>query len=395
MKNLYLILLLSLLAISCKNVQKLVEQGKYDEAIDYAIKKLAGKENKETKYVQALEEAYAKITLRDIDEIDRLKSKERAALAGRIHDLYTSIMARQNRIHPFLPLVSEDFYAASFAMYNFNAEIKEYADIAAAYEYTKGAELLDKARKYNDRFLARDAYTQLHKVDHFHNDYNNISDLKNEAYTLGVTDVLVSVKNSSYTYLPYRLEDRLLSEVSYELNKKWIKYDTRPRTGITYDVELLYDLRDIDVSGDNEIISHHVDKKEVVVGVDTIKKIKIITASCGEKIEKVDIKTVDITETRKARVTEVIRSKELFLQGQLLVIDRITGDLIEREAIDVTTDFYDESSFYKGDREALCTSHVHAWEKHPQPFPSTDDMLAIAVDLTNERIYTMVDQIIR
>ena len=38
-----------LMALSCRSIDKMVDQGRYDEAIIFAADKLAGKKNKKTK----------------------------------------------------------------------------------------------------------------------------------------------------------------------------------------------------------------------------------------------------------------------------------------------------------------------------------------------------------
>lgn len=65
-----------LITTACKSVDKLVDQGRYDEAIVLATKKLAGKKNKKTKHVRALEKAFAKVNERDLLHITHLKSKK-------------------------------------------------------------------------------------------------------------------------------------------------------------------------------------------------------------------------------------------------------------------------------------------------------------------------------
>ncbi|MBT8189816.1 MAG: hypothetical protein KJO29_05265, partial [Bacteroidia bacterium] len=72
MKNLLYIVLGLVLISSCRSIEKMVDQGQYDEAILFAAEKLAGKKNKKTKYVKGLEEAFAKITRHEMSLIERL-----------------------------------------------------------------------------------------------------------------------------------------------------------------------------------------------------------------------------------------------------------------------------------------------------------------------------------
>ena len=72
----YPIVLYCIAMSSCASIEKLVDQGNYDAAIELATRKLAGKKNKKTKHIRALEEAYAKVNARDLDRITHLQLKD-------------------------------------------------------------------------------------------------------------------------------------------------------------------------------------------------------------------------------------------------------------------------------------------------------------------------------
>jgi len=58
-----------LLFSSCKNIEKMVDKGDYDQAIRLAVDNLEGKKNKKTKYVKALEKAYRRVNEQDMAKI--------------------------------------------------------------------------------------------------------------------------------------------------------------------------------------------------------------------------------------------------------------------------------------------------------------------------------------
>ena len=69
------ILMIAVLA-SCASTEKMLDQGNYDQLIDLAHRKLAGKKNKKEKYVRALETGFAKAVDRDMNRINALKSSD-------------------------------------------------------------------------------------------------------------------------------------------------------------------------------------------------------------------------------------------------------------------------------------------------------------------------------
>ena len=70
------LLALVMILSSCTNTKKFVEQGRYDEAVEYATDKLAGKRKKKEKYVTLLENAFDKATARDMKRIAKLERKD-------------------------------------------------------------------------------------------------------------------------------------------------------------------------------------------------------------------------------------------------------------------------------------------------------------------------------
>ena len=75
MRAKFYILFIALFTISCNTVEKMVDQGRYDEAFAFSARKIAGKKKKKTKYVKALEEAYNTLNNRDLMEIDFLLNR--------------------------------------------------------------------------------------------------------------------------------------------------------------------------------------------------------------------------------------------------------------------------------------------------------------------------------
>ena len=196
MKRLILFMMTVLVLASCKSIEKLVEQGKYDEAILLATKKLAGKKNKKTEHVMALEDAFAKVTQSNLQEIDYLKAQNLYGKWDRIYTLYNKMRSRQNKIAAFLPLISEDGYVADFNFQNYSQVMPEIANAAAEDHYLAAEEKIIFARK-GDKLAAREALTYLDRIDKYFNSFKNSEKLKDEAYYLGKTRILVNLVNEA------------------------------------------------------------------------------------------------------------------------------------------------------------------------------------------------------
>ena len=160
MKTLYYLAFISGLSLllSCKSVDKLVDQGRYDEAIVLATKKLSNQKNKKTKHVKALEKAFTKVNQYDLRHIEALKYRNDPTRWDEIYDYLDKIERRQRVILPLLPIVSKDGYDGYFELIETAPRLAEAAEEASKYRYDAGSELLQKSRESKDKLQAQDAY---------------------------------------------------------------------------------------------------------------------------------------------------------------------------------------------------------------------------------------------
>ncbi len=107
-KNLFFIVAIFLWSAcsGVKNTQQAINNGNYDRAIDIALNNL--KKNKTKKgnqpYVLMLQEAFAKVTTKDLDRINFLKKDKNPENLESIFGLYKTLKNRQEIIKPLLPL---------------------------------------------------------------------------------------------------------------------------------------------------------------------------------------------------------------------------------------------------------------------------------------------------
>jgi len=204
MKTLYHTLLITLLLIttSCRSIDKLVDEGRYDDAIVLATKRLAGKKNKKTKHIQALEEAFYKINAHDLDQVARLQDAAEngdGAAWVRMHDYLVQIESRQNRVGPFLPLVSKENYVGHFELIDTRPWIDKASEGAAAYFYTEGTDYLAASLESGDKALARDAYNSFDRIGAYFSDYKDVREQLAISHESGITYILIQT-NSLRTY---------------------------------------------------------------------------------------------------------------------------------------------------------------------------------------------------
>jgi len=389
-KHIYTLSITTLLLVSCKSVDKMVEQGKYDEAILFSAEKMAGEKDKKTKYVQGIEEAFRKATEKDLARVQYLTSEEREDNWSRIYFTYEKIKNRQDRITPFLPLVSEDGYKAEFQFVHTNARMKEAGDRASAYYYRGAEELMIEARK-GDKLAARSAVRKLDKIDHFKSDYKNKKAMTDEGYFLGTTRVLLKMKNDAFVIIPEAFEREVLGISVYDLNSRWTEYFLEDARNVPIDITAELSITHMDVSPESEYVKHYTDSKEIPESRNqTDRNGNVLKDSLGNEIK------VFVNKTISAYVTEVQRTKQAMVRGQLLFVDKDTNERINTRPITVEAVFDERFCTYNGDREALSgRTRNRLRSNHAVGFPSDYDLtMEAAVNLKHEMKKQLKSQIL-
>lgn len=357
-----------LLLASCKSIEKLVEQGKYDEAIILATKKLAGKKEKKTEHIIALEDAFAKVSDRDLQEITYLKAQAVYGKWDKIHSIYNKMRSRQNRISAFLPLISEDGYVAEFAFRDFNEMISGAAEQASKEHYEAALDKMYLARK-GDKLAARDALLHLDRIDKYLRSYKDSESLKDEAYYLGKTRILVNLVNQAPIILPEAFCDHVKSVRVSDLNTVWKEYHLVERENVHYDLYADLQILDLIISPSLETRDHWTEKKKVESGwyYKKTRDGEFVRDTLGKKIKLKEYKNVH------ADITKTTREKTARILGNLLFRDVQLGVAEATRPIEVIADFYNESFDYDGDKRAL-PKEVKKALRTPLAFPTDFDL---------------------
>lgn len=337
-------------------------------------KNLQAKKNKKTKHVRGLERAFKKVTQMDMDMIAFYDGNNNPENWDEIHYIAQKIKARQTRINAFLPLISKDGYHAKFDFVKADQILTTARQGAAQYHYEVALNLLEKS-KNDDKSAARSAYNRLNRVDYYDGGYKNIERLKEEAHGLGITRINVKVINDSHSFLPYRAEEILTNFYSWDLNSFWMEYHL-DNENLEYDYEARLIINLIDVSPEREFVEKHTDTKKIKYGWKYLldKKGNVKKDSLGNDIK------VDKYKTIKARVTEITREKRAFVNGTFQLVNLRDNNVLDSEEHQVEAVFNDFSSWYKGNKKALCDKSRRSLRKRPLPFPDDITMILDATE---------------
>lgn len=371
MKKLLLLSIVLSLFISCsgrKQVEKALNSGNYDQAINDALKKLETNKDKKRKqdYAFMLQDAYYKVVERDLNDISHLKKDNNPELYQNIYEIYSDLNARQEAIKPILPLTING-KNLRFKFNDYSNEIVEWREKTSDYLYEKGLKLLDSENKNN----IREAYSTYEYIESINPNYDDTRELMEEAYQKGLDYVIVSIENRTHQIIPRRLEEDLLNFDTYGLNKFWTAYHSNMDNNIKYDYTMQLQLKQINISPEQINEREFLRKREIVDGWEyqLDGNGNVAKDSLGN-----DIKIDKIVEVR-ARFFEVVQIKSSQIIADVVYADLNTNQLIKTFPIDSGFVFENVFGSYRGDKRALTREDIDLTRNYRVPFPSNEQMV--------------------
>lgn len=366
MKKIIYTLTAIILLSSCRSIDKMVESGRYDEALRFGVDKLRGEKNKKTKYVKGLEKAYAKLNLRDQNEVNHLKLSGQRNSHDRIVDIYTNMERRQDYVLPLLPLISEDGYLANIKIVDYSVLINEAAIAASEKHYAIALKHLENARERGSKIEARKAYEEFEEAQYYFADYKESYNLKQEAYDLGQSRILVeSYARGSNMAFDHTID--IISQVNISaLNNKWEKFYTQANDAITFNYIATLEVLDIVPGRERERINSFTETKTVKDGRKKLKDRsgKIVRDTAGNPL------FVDKMKEVSAYISEIEREKIAHMNGRLVIIEAIDNIHINTIPINITHEFRDYACTFNGDKRALSDPTFKRMKDHCDPFPT-------------------------
>jgi len=358
---------------ACANVEKMVDQGNYEDAIRVATKRLSVKKNKKDKYVRAAEEAFAKVTKRDMDRISVLKKRNGLDDWKKIHAITENMLDRQEKIQPLLPLIAKEGYHADFNFVRAEVIRAEAADIVSRSLYDEGMRALASARQTESKFAARDAYAFFRDLDNYKSNFRDSRVRMAEAEELGIAHVLIKIENRSYSIMPIGMERDLLSFYNTGRQTQWKKFHVNSANAPRIDFVSNIVVRDISVSPESVRETIHnfvrpINETQILRDQNGI----IQKDSLGNNIEIV------VTRNVRAEVFEISQSKQATVDMVLEIMSADDSRVIRRERISESVVFQNDACRIRGDRRAV----EGRWLELGQPirFPSDSDMILDVVD---------------
>ena len=366
-------LTLVMILSSCTNTKKLVEQGRYDEAVEYATNKLAGKKKKKEKYVSLLENAFEKATARDMKRIAKLERKD--GNWDKIIDVYGVIRERQEMVEPLLPLIGKKGYHANFNFVKVDELELAAMKKSANFHYQDGLAYLSDAER-GSKIAARKAYDAFRCSEKYFENYKDVVNLKTQARQLGITHFVFEMKNNAQVLLPQEFEKTVLQMGVADLNTGWNRFHLTNPNNVKADFKVIMSLNDIDVSPERIKEREYVETREIEDGFEYVldQNGNVLKDTLGNDI------TIPRRVLIEARVLEVFQSKAAIVGGHLEYYDMQSNELMKTMPVSVEAVFENYASKFRGDRRALTDLSRRRCDTRPLPFPTDEELLLDAAD---------------
>ncbi len=370
--------LIFVFSMACRSVEKMVEQGKYDEAILLAVKKLSGTKDKASKEVKALEKAFVKINQQDYAKIESLKSSPSSIRWNDVYQLATRINNRQNLVNPLLPLVSKEGYRAKIQLLDIDNQLEEARAQAARMYFTSAISKLDEAIQLSDKKLARDAIVDLKKVRQYDDQYPNLRENLLNAEDFATYHVLVRWDEASLLRIPGELNYLIKEPELNTLNSSWVRYYTSPASRQEFDIISHLVLTDVAVSAENQEVDRYTDKDRIERIIEERESVRADSTLVIEKTKEIIEVSADvelIKRRKNARLNVIVETR-----------DALTRNLIIRDLIAANVNFFSEGGRFSGDRRALTSASLEQINKNLEPFPTDYQLMLDAIEVLHDQL---------
>lgn len=356
-----LIIALVLTLSSCFSTQKQLDRGNNDVVINHSIRKISGKKNKSPKHVKAIESALDRANKIDLQKINQLEISSIRDKDVQILAIYDKINSRQNRIQPLLPLIDKKGYEAQFLFVKTLGKQAEYQNKAAEYLYNNAMTLAEKARR-GDKNAARQAFDEIIQTEKLVGEYKNTRSLKAEMRDIGILYIEVVPSLGKNVIMSQDVADLFLNFNYPEIKSDWKVVHYKPQPGRIYDLTANFILESFEVTPEREKTREYEDSKKIRVDQRKDANGKVIPNS-GREI------------TVKAKVIEVVQTKEAVVNGRIIVTDKKASRQVYSQNYHAREIFENYASTYTGDKRALSDVTIKHIGGKPLPFPRNEQML--------------------
>lgn len=344
--------------LMAQSPHKLVEQGRYDEAIEESVKRLEkGKGNKDELYA-ALKHAYDFTNNGDLEKVKQLKASGKPDIWFDVFMAYFDMQKRYEIISPIEEQLVEDH--VKIRVVDYSKDMEAARQNAAAYLYAHAVSLL----KTGARPDAAKAYEELLLITKLYPEYQDVELQLRKAIGASAGVALLEYKNRSKASISPDFMADLESIVLTYHERQYLDYALKEEDGKVYPLLIKIFIEDIQVTPGT------VNKKEYTTSHKNPESFETAYDNEDEKA-----KAKKHPDYNKCQITEIYQVKTAKMSGKLEYIDNQSGRLLYSIPITARAIFENKTATASGDMFACPPEIYDILDKPKKKFPKNDEMI--------------------
>ena len=375
------IFILTIVLAGCGSSKKQFEKGNYDEAIGKAVKQLL-KDPVDAQEIAILDRSYKIANDQDNERLRFLRLEAKPSGWEEIYQIDKRLSDRQSLVRSVTP-INLNGKTIEYEYVDYMPEMVAAKRKSADFYYEHGNELM----KNNLKDSYRQAYYEFLRAKEYASDYEGIGNKIQNAKYLGMSRVLISLRNTSYLKFPPDFEQNLLAVDLSHLNSEWVEYYIQdPGGDVPFDYFVNVTIRNISVSPDQRIQRDSVFRKTVEDGFkyQLDKRGNVMKDSLGNDIKIKKYKTL------QCALIETYQSKECHIDGDFEAIQLNPEKVLRKEPLGARSKFENISARAVGDIQALNQRQLEKTKTQPAPFPGDIEMAMRCSESLKHSISTAV-----
>ena len=379
-RQIYPALFLLAVLMSCSGPEKLIQKGRYEQALNTLVQRLErGKITAEK--IAWLQEAYdhqEPIWVRRIEPFLTTTANS-SQLQGALSEL-NLVIRQQDQMEQIKDRIESAGFSVSTLSMDTLLNWKDRITDRLIHAYKNETDTLMVLARGGDKLAARQAYSLYQRWLKLAPDQNRLQSAMEESQSLGTNHVLfivVDQRHDQRTNLSANGQEYEPGRIIDDWTVLHFQDEPMP-----FDFILYLDVNQLAVSPERVTEKQHYAQKRVIDGY----RVRRDTAGNAvfDSLGKVVKDPVWITAS--ARMVEVIKSREASLLGNLELRDEANGAIVWSHPVDLFQRFNNQFARYQGDPRALTNEERRLADNVELPFPETTELQAILWDELMNRI---------
>lgn len=363
-----LIFLSVLVIVSCTSTNKMIKQGKYDDAIDKLVVKLEKKPG-EIKSIRQMDSACHLANNRNNNYIRNLKLSGQPDIWHKVYNNYRQLDTRQQKV----AMLPEDARVQlQFTPEDYSSFLSESREKACAYYYALAQKKLTSGNLDDHP----KAFQYLLGIDSLIPEYKDVKELLAKYKKVEPVYIYFRIKNKYSNQLSPSIEMAIKNIDLSAFDQDGIKFlNEKPKQG-GYQYYAEVKIYNIMISPEKTEEIFYTESADIQDGVayEVDENGDFILDSLGNKFEMPKYKTI------ACYVTESIQHKSMLVAGTVEILERATGNKIAEKEIIGETKFSHRWAKFDGDLNALSAETFELVGTREFDYPSDNAMMNKATE---------------